>query len=226
MPQARTYSYPEDGHDVKNEYRRRNSNTRHANAHTSPSYAQTQATRSSKASQDQFSLSDHTLVKDRYPIPLDTRSWRSSSTADRRDLVLPITRSQKRTGRAESHTTSPPTTEDHRAVSRHQNPQSPNPTVSIDLLTISANGPPLETHLRNTKGNVHIRHLRIEDEIAASAKNLSHRRSRRRRSRSRRAEKETESVSKLTRICELACVASLALQWKEYRESKNEKSQE
>lgn len=224
MPEARTYSCPKYGHDVKNEHLRPYSNTRHANTLTYPSYARTQATRSCNAYQKQFSLSDHTLVDDRHSLPLESRSWRSGSTTDRRAPVVPVSRSQNRTRRAENTATSPPPTEDHRTVSRHKKPQIPKPTVSIDLLTISANGAPLETHLRNTKGNVHIKHLRIEDERAASPKDFSHRRSSRRRSRPRQAEKETESVSKLTRICELACVASLALQWKEYREWKNERS--
>jgi hypothetical protein len=226
MPKARTYSFPEYGQDVEEEYLRPYSNTRRENALTYPSDARTQATRSSNAYQDQFSLSDHTLVDDRHSLPLETRSSRSGSTTDRRAAVVPVSRSQKRTGRAESNATSPPPSEDHRTVCRRKKPQIPKPTVSIDLLTISANGPPLETHLRNTKGNLHIKHLRIEDETAASAKNSSHGRSRRRRSQPRQAEKETESVSKLTRICEVACVASLALQWWEYRHWKNEKSEE
>lgn len=94
--------------------------------------------------------------------------------------------------------------------------------VYIDRLTVSANGPPLETHFRNTKGNVHIKYLRIEDQTVESI----HGRPRRRRARPKEIEKELESVSKLTRACELACVGSLLLQLKEYREYKKEREKE
>lgn len=197
MPNSRTYSHLEYGLDGGNEYPRQYSNTRRV---TYPSYAPTQASRSSREYQDRFSLSDHTLV-DEHP---SIRSRTSSSIAHSRDVVLPISRPAehfKSIARA-----SPPIDEDpHRR-------KSPREMIYIEQLTISADGPPLETHLRNTEGNVHIKHLRVEDTP-----------SKRRKSRSRQVEKESESVSKLTRMCEVACVVSLLLQWKEYREYRKER---
>jgi hypothetical protein len=222
MPSSRTYSHLEYGVDGENDYRGQYSNTRRA---TYPLCEPTQASRPSRAWEDPFSLSDHTLVED-YNDPLESRSWRSSSTADRQDAILPISRSMRRSERTKSRNTRSATlsSTDHDLFPTNirRNSSSQTDMVYIDRLTIPANGPPLDTHLRNTKGNVHIKHLRIEDETADSTS----RRPRRRRSRTKEKEKEPESISKLTRVCELACVVSLLLQFKEYREYKKEREKE
>jgi hypothetical protein len=111
--------------------------------------------------------------------------------------------------------------DNHSTAKRRKKTKKPKNTVYIETLTISANGPPLETHLKNTKGPVHIRQLKIEDDTVVSSNRASHKSSRRRRSRREPAEKETEGISKLTRVCELACVASLILQYVEYKSKKS-----
>ena len=230
MPRSRRYSCPEDKVSREDEYLLPYSNTRPTRVSTYPSYAPTQATRSSNAYEYDFSSSDHTLVDERLP-PLESRTRRSGSIINYRDPVEPTSLSRRRTGSMSNDGTPASPIEDSYSSSstrRRKKTRKPKDMVYIDKLTISANGPPLETHLRNTKGNVHIKHLRIEDETSASAAQSSHRRSGRRRSssHSKQAEKVSEGVSKLTQVCELATVAALVLQWKEYRADKKERDKE
>ena len=226
MPKSRRYSYPEDDVAREDEYLRPYSNTRPTRVSTYPSYAP--ATRSSNSYENQFSSSDHTLVDDRLP-PLENRTRTSGSITSYRDPVEPASLSRRRTGSTSNDgTPASPSEDNYYSSRRHKKTRKPKDMVYIDRLTISANGPPLETHLRNTKGNVHIKHLRIEDETAASTTQSSYRRSGRRRSssHSKQSENVSEGVSKLTQVCELATVAALVLQWKEYRADKKERDKE
>lgn len=222
MQNSRMYGDPQYDLHAQNEYVEPYSDDRRASASTYPSYAPTQARRSSKTHDNRFSLSSRTLVDD-YDPGLETRSWRSGSVSERRDVALPTRLSMQTTDhRRGTAATFSPIGEDSNTTSRRKKKKKSKDVVYIETLTIPANGPSLETHLRNTKGNVHIKHLRIEDETAISPTHSSHRKSKReRRSRPRQAEKESESVSKLTRVCELATVAALVLQWKEYKSNKS-----